>query len=63
MKAIFDALNIIYDEEEKRGIVWLNVVSLFFTLCAIGGMLIALGAVVVFPLCWPPLDGRRSTRR
>jgi membrane protein len=50
MKAIFDALNIIYDEEEKRGIVWLNVVSLFFTLCAIGGMLIALSAVVVFPL-------------
>jgi membrane protein len=50
MKAIFDALNIIYDEEEKRGLVWLNVVSLFFTLCAIGGMLIAVGAVVVFPL-------------
>jgi membrane protein len=50
MKAIFDALNIIYDEEDKRGIVWLNLVSLFFTLCAIGGMLIALGAVVVFPL-------------
>lgn len=50
MKAIFDALNIIYDEEEKRGIVWLNVVSLFFTFCAIGGALIALSAVVVFPL-------------
>lgn len=50
MKAIFDALNIIYDEQEKRGIVWLNLVSLFFTLCAIGGMLIALGMVVVFPL-------------
>ena len=50
MKAIFDALNIIYDEEEKRGLVWLNVVSLFFTFCAIGGMLIALGLVVVFPL-------------
>ena len=61
MKAIFDALNIIYDEEEKRGIVWLNVVSLFFTLCAIGGMLIALSAVVVFPLMlaafgWSSLD-------
>ena len=61
MKAIFDALNIIYDEEEKRGIVWLNVVSLFFTFCAIGGMLIALGAVVVFPLVlaafgWSSLD-------
>src|SRR5262245_39638461 len=50
MKAIFDALNIIYDEQEKRGIIWLNVVSLFFTLCAIGGMLIAVGMVVVFPL-------------
>ncbi len=25
MKAIFDALNIIYDEEEKRGLIWLNV--------------------------------------
>ena len=61
MKAIFDALNIIYDEEEKRGIVWLNVVSLFFTLCGIGGMLVALGAVVVFPLMlaalgWSSLD-------
>lgn len=50
MKAIFDALNIIYDESEKRGIVWLNMVSLFFTLCAIGGMLIAVGMVVVLPL-------------
>jgi len=61
MKAIFDALNIIYDEEEKRGIVWLNVVSLFFTFCAIGGMLIALSVVVVFPLVlaafgWSSLD-------
>ena len=37
MKAIFDALNIIYDEEEKRGLIWLNVVSLFFTFCAIAG--------------------------
>ena len=35
MKAIVDALNIIYDEDEKRGLIWLNVVSLFFTICAI----------------------------
>ena len=61
MKAIFDALNIIYDEEEKRGLIWLNVVSLFATFCAIGGALIALGAVVVFPLVlaafgWSALD-------
>jgi membrane protein len=50
MKAIFDALNIIYDEEEKRGLVWLNVVSLFFTICAIAAALLAIGAVVIFPL-------------
>jgi membrane protein len=50
MKAIFDALNIIYDEEEKRSLVWLNVVSLFFTICAIVGAGLAVTLVVVFPL-------------
>jgi membrane protein len=50
MKSIFEALNIIYDEEEKRGIIWLNVVSLFFTVCAIAAAGIAVAAVVVFPL-------------
>jgi membrane protein len=50
MKAIFDALNIIYDEEEKRGLVWLNLVSLFFTICAIVGAGLAVALVIVFPL-------------
>jgi membrane protein len=50
MKAIFDALNIIYDEEEKRSFVWLNVVSLFFTICAIAGAGLAVALVVIFPL-------------
>jgi len=50
MKAIFDALNIIYDEREKRGFFRLNLISLFFTICAIAGSLLAIGAVVVFPL-------------
>jgi membrane protein len=50
MKAIFDALNIVYDEEEKRGLVRLNLISLFFTMCAIGAALFAISAVVVFPL-------------
>ena len=34
MKAIFDALNIVYDEDEKRGFIRLNLVSLAFTLGA-----------------------------
>jgi membrane protein len=50
MKAIFDALNIIYDEQEKRSFIWLNLVSLLFTFCAIAGALLAVAAVVVFPL-------------
>ena len=38
MKAIFDALNIIYDEDDKRGLIWLDIVSLFFTVCAIAAI-------------------------
>ena len=56
MKAIFDALNIIYDEEEKRGFIWLNVVSLFFTICAIAGAGLAVALVVVFPLITAELN-------
>jgi membrane protein len=50
MKAIFDALNIIYDEKEKRGVIRLNAISLLFTICAIAAALLAISAVVVFPL-------------
>jgi membrane protein len=50
VKAIFDALNIIYDEDEKRGLIRLNLVSLFFTICAIAGAGLAIALVVVFPL-------------
>jgi membrane protein len=50
MKAIIDALNIVYEEKEKRGFVKLNLVSLAFTLAAIGSLLLAVGAVVVLPI-------------
>lgn len=50
VKSIFDALNIVYDEDERRGIVTLNLVSLTFTAGAIVSLLLALGAVVVLPL-------------
>ena len=35
MKAIIDALNVVYDEKEKRSFVKLNLLSLLFTLVAI----------------------------
>jgi membrane protein len=50
MKSLFDALNVIYDETEKRGLIRLNIESLLFTVCAIAGAFIAVAAVVVFPL-------------
>lgn len=50
MKAIMDALNVVYEEKEKRGFIKLNLVSLAFTLAAIAFALLALGAVVALPL-------------
>jgi len=49
MKAFFDALNIIYGEEEKRGFFTLNALSLLFTIGAIAFLLLAVAAVVVLP--------------
>jgi membrane protein len=50
MKALIDALNIVYEEQEKRSFIRLNLVSLTFTLGAIAAMLVAVGAVIVTPL-------------
>ena len=50
MKAIIDALNVVYDEKEKRSFVKLNLVSLLFTLIAILSLMIALAAVVIAPI-------------
>ncbi len=50
MKAMFDALNVVYDETEKRSFVRLNALSLAFTLGAIAALLLAIGAVVVLPV-------------
>jgi membrane protein len=50
MKALFDALNVAYDEEEKRSFIALNLRSLTFTLGAIVFVLVALGGIVVVPV-------------
>ena len=50
MKAVFDALNIVYDEDEKRSFIKLNAISLTFTLGAVIALLTAIGAVVALPL-------------
>ncbi|MGM4955245.1 YihY/virulence factor BrkB family protein [Bradyrhizobium barranii] len=50
MKSLFDTLNIVYGEQEKRGFFTLNAMSLGFTIGAIAFVVAALGAVVVIPV-------------
>ena len=50
MKAIIDALNVIYGEREKRGFVTLTLVALAFTLGIIGFMLAAVALVIALPI-------------
>lgn len=50
MKALFDALNIVYDVQERRGLIKLNAVSLSFTAGAVLVLVLAIGAVVVLPV-------------
>lgn len=50
MKALIDALNIVYDEPERRGFIKLNAMTLLFTLAAIGFLISALVLVVVLPI-------------
>jgi membrane protein len=49
IKALFDALNIVYGAKEKRGFIKLNAVSLTFTIGAIGFLVLALALLVVLP--------------
>jgi membrane protein len=50
MKAIIDALNVVYDEKEKRSFVKLNLLSLLFTLIALASLMVALAAIVIAPI-------------
>jgi membrane protein len=50
VKAMFDALNIVYEAEEKRSFIALNLRSLTFTIGTIAFLLIALTAIIGIPL-------------
>jgi membrane protein len=50
MKAIMDALNVIYNVPEQRSFIRLNAVSLTLTVGGIFMLLLAIGTVVLFPL-------------
>jgi membrane protein len=63
IKALIDALNVSYQEREKRGFFRLNLVSLAFTLGGMLGLIVALGAVVVLPLALNYVGLESATER
>ncbi len=49
-KAVFDALNVVYEETEKRSFIRFTLVSLAFTLGGLVFAVIAMAAVIVLPV-------------
>jgi membrane protein len=50
VKAVIDALNVVYEEREKRSFIRLNLLSLAFTTGSIAALLLMVSAVVALPL-------------
>ena len=50
IKALFDALNTVYEEKEKRSFVRLNALSMAFTIGMMAFLLIALACIVALPV-------------
>lgn len=48
--AVFDAMNIAYEEKEKRGFVKLNAIGLCFTICAMLAAALMIGLVAIMPV-------------
>jgi membrane protein len=50
VKAVIDALNVVYEEREKRSFIRLNLLSLAFTTAGIAALLLMVSAVIAVPL-------------
>jgi membrane protein len=57
IKALFDALNVVYEEKEKRSFFRLNAVTLGFTVAMIGFLIAALACIVALPVALNYLPG------
>ena len=62
IKALFDALNVVYEAKEERSFIKLNAVTLSFTIATIGFLLVALPCLVALPIIlnYLPLPGVTS---
>ncbi|CAH2602826.1 Ribonuclease BN [Rhodovastum atsumiense] len=56
MKAIFDALNVVYDERERRGYVRRTLVSLVFTMGSLAFAAVCMAAIVAVPVALAMID-------
>ena len=57
IKALFDALNVVYEEKEQRGFVRLNAITLAFTVAMLGFLIVALACLVALPAALSMLPG------
>jgi membrane protein len=55
VKAMIDALNVIYEQKESRSFIKLNLVALAFTLAGFAAFLVAIAAIVVVPFVLSPI--------
>ena len=64
VKSMFEAMNVAYDEDEKRSYIRLTAVTLAFTLATFASILLLVALIVVLPtvfqlMVWePPPNGR-----
>jgi membrane protein len=63
VKAMIDALNVIYEERETRSVLRFNLMALVFTLMGFAVFLMAIGGVILAPLVlsWLGLGGLTAT--
>jgi membrane protein len=57
IKALFDALNAVYEEHEERSFFRLNAITLTFTLAMIAFLIVALACIVALPVALNYLPG------
>jgi membrane protein len=61
VKAMIDALNVIYEQQEGRSFIRLNLVALIFTLAGFASLLVVIAAVIVLPLILSPIGLQSET--
>src|SRR3984885_1193667 len=61
VKAMIDALNVIYEQKETRSFIKLNLLALVFTLAGLSAFLLAIASIIVLPLVFSPFGSGSLT--